>query len=46
MKVLVVDDYAEFADSLAELLRAFGHEVETAYSDAMLLGRGQAGRLT
>ena len=40
MKVLVVDDYAEVADSLAELLRAYGHEVETAYSGRAAVAKG------
>ncbi|MBW9102972.1 response regulator [Paraburkholderia phenoliruptrix] len=42
MKVLVVDDYAEVADSLAELLRAYGHEVETAYSGCAAVAEGES----
>jgi len=40
VKVLVVDDYAEVADSLAELLRAYGHEVDTAYSGCAAVAKG------
>src|SRR5262245_65731412 len=32
LRILVVDDLADAADSLALLLRVFGHEVRTAYN--------------
>jgi two-component system OmpR family response regulator len=34
LSVLVVDDYVEAADSLADLLAAWGHEARVAYSAA------------
>jgi CheY-like chemotaxis protein len=40
VKVLVVDDYADVADSLALLLQACGHEVRTAYSGAAAVSAG------
>lgn len=40
MKILVVDDDIDFADSMAEMLDLFGHEAITAYSftDALAAG--------
>ena len=32
MKILVVDDDADFADGMAEMLAFFGHDIHTAYS--------------
>lgn len=37
MRILVVDDQADAADTLAELLRCHGHTVEVAYSPAEAL---------
>src|SRR5689334_2067446 len=34
MRILVVDDQADAADTLAELLRCMGHAVDVAYSPA------------
>jgi signal transduction histidine kinase len=42
-RVLLVDDNRDSAESLAQLLRLFGHEVEQAYSgrEALAAGRGR-----
>jgi CheY-like chemotaxis protein len=37
-KILVVDDINDVADSFAELLTLFGHDVRVAYSAAQALG--------
>lgn len=37
LRILVVDDLADAADSLALLLRALGHEVHTAYDGSAAL---------
>jgi PAS domain S-box-containing protein len=41
-RVLVVDDNADAADTLADLLRTFGHEVEVAYDGPAALARARA----
>jgi CheY-like chemotaxis protein len=42
LRILVIDDDPACADSLAELLRAYGHEVETAYCAEDGLGQARA----
>lgn len=42
MRILVVDDQADAADTLAELLRCHGHSVDVAYSPAEALERALA----
>lgn len=42
MRILVVDDQADAADTLAELLRCHGHSVDVAYSPAEALGQALA----
>lgn len=42
MRILVVDDQADAADTLAELLRCHGHAVDVAYSPAEALKRALA----
>lgn len=37
MKVLLVDDYVDLAETVAELMRAIGHEAKTANSAAAAL---------
>ncbi len=43
-RILIVDDNNDAADSLADLLRDFGHEVEVAYSPAAALDLVEAFR--
>lgn len=42
MRILVVDDQADAADTLAELLRCHGHSVDVAYSPAEALEQALA----
>ncbi len=42
LHVLVVDDYPDNAESMALLLRLFGHEVETAFDGRSALRAAQA----
>lgn len=44
LRVLVVDDNVDAADSLALLLQVQGHEVETAYAPDDALARAREGR--
>jgi CheY-like chemotaxis protein len=43
-RILIVDDNADAADTLAVLLSSFGHEAAVAYSGAEALVRGDAFR--
>ena len=47
LRVLVVDDNRDAADSMASLLRAMGHDVRVAYGgvDGLALARGYAPQL-
>ena len=42
VRVLVVDDYADSVDSMATLLRLYGHEVETALGGSAALRAARA----
>lgn len=42
-RVLVVDDNLDAADSLADLLRMFGHSVEVAYDGLSAVAKASAG---
>ena len=44
VRVLVVDDYPDNAESMAVLLRLYGHEVETALSGPTALESARAKR--
>jgi CheY-like chemotaxis protein/two-component sensor histidine kinase len=44
LRVLVIDDNQDVADSCAMLIRMSGHEVETAYSGADGIARGESFR--
>src|SRR5262245_60717061 len=42
LKVLIVDDSPDYADSTALLMRCYGHEVEVAYNGAEALTKADA----
>ena len=42
VRVLVVDDYADIVDSMAMLLRLYGHQVETALGGSAALRAARA----
>jgi len=42
LRILVVDDNRDAADSMATLLQAYGHELDVAYDSATALARAEA----